>query len=294
MNKLIVGCGYLGKRVASRWLAQGQAVFGTTRGENRAAELRKVGVEPVQCDVLDPASLQAMPAAQTVLYCVGLDRSAGNSMREVYVNGLANFLRQCKTWDRLPESFIYVSSTGVYGQCRGEEVDETAATEPLEDSGRVVLEAEALVREARLAGTTILRFAGIYGPGRVIRQQAVAAGEVLVGDPDKWLNLIHVDDGAAAILAAEAHGRGKGVGLYNVSDGHPVRRRDHYLRLAQLLDAPEPRMELPEPGQPLPPHERANRRIVNRRLCAELGVILRYPSFEEGLRASLAAPLPAT
>jgi nucleoside-diphosphate-sugar epimerase len=296
MDKLIVGCGYLGRRVARLWLAQGQRVFGTTRGEPRAAELRPLGIEPLLCDVLDEASLKAAPAAQSVVYCVGLDRSAGRSMHDVYVNGLANFLRHCRTWDSLPESFIYVSSTGVYGQCQGEEVDETAVTEPVEDSGQVALEAEKLVRGTGLDGISILRFAGIYGPGRVIRRQAVAAGEKLAGDPSKWLNLIHVDDGAVAIIAAEEHGRGKGgiAGLYNVSDGQPVRRRDYYTCLAQLLGAPEPRLEPPRPGEPLPRHERANRRIVNRRLREELRVTLLYPSFQEGLRASLAPSGPSS
>jgi nucleoside-diphosphate-sugar epimerase len=289
MGKLIVGCGYLGRRVARLWLAQGQRVFGTTRSERRAAELRGLGVEPVLCDVLDAAGLKAVPAVQSVLYCVGLDRSAGRSMRDVYVDGFSNFLASCRS--KPPEAFIYVSSTSVYGQCQGEEVDEMAATEPLEDSGQVVLEAEKVVRGAWPDGITVLRFAGIYGPGRVIRQQAVAAGETLVGDPDKWLNLIHVDDGAAAVLAAEE--RGMSNGIYNVSDGHPVRRRDYYARLAQLLGAPEPRLTPPGSGAPLPPHERANRRISNRRLREELGLTLRYASFEEGLRASLAAHAPA-
>ena len=97
---------------------------------------------------------------------------------------------------------MYVSSTGVYGQCHGEEVDEESATEPVEESGRVVLEAERLLHQ-QLPEAVILRFAGIYGPGRLLRRQAIEAGEVLVGDPEKWLNLIHVADGAAAVHAAE-------------------------------------------------------------------------------------------
>ena len=66
MDKLIVGCGYLGRRVAHLWLAQGHRVFGTTRSERRAAELRQLGVAPVLCDVLDERSLGALPDAQMV------------------------------------------------------------------------------------------------------------------------------------------------------------------------------------------------------------------------------------
>jgi nucleoside-diphosphate-sugar epimerase len=280
VDKLIIGCGYLGRRVLPLWRAGGHRVYALTRSESRAGELRRLGAEPVVADVLDPGSLKALPRVDTALSCVGYDRSAGRSMREVYVNGLANILAALPA----PGRFFYVSSTGVYGQQDGEEVDETAATEPQEESGRVVLEAERLLR-GRLPGAVVLRFAGIYGPGRVLRRQAVEAGEPLVGDPEKWLNLIHVEDGAAAVLAAEA--RGEPGAVYNVCDDRPVRRRDFYALLARLLGAPEPRFVPPAPDAPLPGHERADRRVTNRRLREELNVRLRYPSYEDGLRASL-------
>lgn len=282
MDKLIVGCGYLGRRVAARWLAQGHRVFGTTRGGERAEDLRGLGIVPVVCDVLNVGGLRDLPPAETVLYCVGFDRAAGRSMREVYVEGLRNFFDSGAAAGA--RRLIHVSSTGVYGQCGGEEVDETSLTEPLEESGRVVLEAEKQVIGPDTRNL-ILRFAGIYGPGRVIRRQAVAKGEPLIGDAEKWLNLIHVEDGATAVLAAEE--RGKPGAIYNVSDGCPVRRRDFYTCLAALLGVPEPRFVPLAPGEPSPPHERGNRRIVNRRMREELGVRPCYSDYREGLPASL-------
>jgi nucleoside-diphosphate-sugar epimerase len=273
VGKLVVGCGYLGRRVAQRWRAEGHRVFATTRRPERAAELRAAGIEPVVCDVLSPDSLRALPDADTVAYCVGLDRSAGVPMRKVYVDGLANVLAE-RAWPR----FVYVSSTGVYGQSDGSEVDETAATEPTEEPGRVVLEAERLLREL-LAGAVVLRFGGIYGPGRLIGSRALLRGDPITGDPDRWLNLIHVEDGAAAVVAATERGRPGAV--YNVCDDGPVRRRDFYALLARLLGAPPHRF-----AAPLRP-EGAGRRVVNRRLREELAVALRYPSYAEGLPASL-------
>ncbi len=89
-------------------------------------------------------------------------------MRNVYVDGLENVLNALDAADQ--GHFVYVSSTGVYGQSRGEEVDETAATNPAGESGRIVLDAENLIRERR-PDAVILRFAGIYGPDRLIARR---------------------------------------------------------------------------------------------------------------------------
>lgn len=269
---LILGCGYLGRAAAAGWVAQGRAVAALTR--SRAAELRALGAQPVLGDVTDPAALR-LPAADTVLYAVGMDRSAGKSMREVYVGGLANVL------DALPppRRFVYVSSTGVYGQTDDGWVDETAPTEPAEEGGRVALECERLLR-ARLPDAVVLRFAGIYGPGRVIRRAAVERGEPCAADPDGWLNLIHVSDGARAVHAAgerAAPGR-----TYNVADDRPATRREFYAELAALLGAPEPRFCGPAGG--------ASRRVSNRRMRSDLGVELEFPDYRAGLRQAIGGP----
>src|SRR5262249_10915720 len=150
--------GYLGRRIAERALRQGRTVHGTTRG--RAGELRALGVVPVVCDVTDPAGLTGLPRASTVVYCVGFDRSAGRPMREASVNGLTHLLAALPAGVR---RFIYVSSTGVYSQTSGEEVDECSQAEPRDPSGVVALEAETAVLRER-PDAVVLRFAGIYGP----------------------------------------------------------------------------------------------------------------------------------
>jgi nucleoside-diphosphate-sugar epimerase len=279
MTHLIFGCGYLGRRVARRWRDAGEPVAALTRG--RADALRQTGVEPIVGDILDPASLSALPQVDTVLYAIAIDRSTGRSFREVYLDGLRNVL------DALPAPgrFIYVSSTSVYGQAGGETVTEDSPTEPREANGQVILEAEELLR-SRLPQAIILRFAGIYGPGRVLRRAAIEKGEPLVGDAEKWLNLIHVDDGASAVLAAERNGQPGAT--YLISDGHPARRRNFYTYLAELLKAPAARFEPPAPGAPPPPHETGNRKVSNRRMREELGVEIRYEDYFAGLPASLA------
>lgn len=279
---LILGCGYLGRRVARAWVQRGRAVVAVTRRPEHAAELRALGVEPLVCDVLDPASLRALPRVETVLYAVALDRGSGATMRDVYVTGLANVLAALPP----PGRFVYVSSSSVYGQSNGDWVDETSPTEPEEDSGRVVLAAETVLR-ARLPGAAVLRFAGIYGPGRLLRRAAIERGTPIVGDADKWLNLIHVEDGVRAVLAAEE--RAAAGAVVNVSDGQPVRRRDFYAELARQLGAPAPTFTAAPLDRPPPPHEKGHRRIRNRRLVEELGVALQYPDYRAGLSASVEA-----
>lgn len=268
---LILGCGYLGRVVARRWLAAGHSVAALTR--SRADELRSLGIEPVVGDVTDPGL--TLPAADTVLYAIGLDRSAGKSMREVYVDGLANAL------DKLPpvRRLVYVSSTSVYGQTDGGWVDEASATEPAEESGRIVLDAERLLRERR-PEAIVLRFAGIYGPGRTMRWAAIERGEPLAVNPDGWLNLIHVEDGATAVLAAVE--RGEPGATYNVADDRPVTRREFYTEMAALIGAAEPRFTAAA--------ERNHRRISNRRMRSDLGVELEFPDFRAGLRDAIGGP----
>ena len=271
-DALIFGCGYLGRRIAARWLADGRKVLATTRG--RAQELRSLGIDPIVADVLNPASLASLPAVSTVVYCVGMDRAVGATMRDVYVQGLANVLAALPR----PARLIYVSSTSVYGQSQGEEVDETSFTGPQDESGKIVLEAEHVLFSA-VPEAIVLRFSGIYGPGRLLRREhAIRSGEPIVADLDGWLNLIHVDDGVSAVLAAEQGARAGAV--YNVSDGAPMRRRDFYTQLTRALGAPAPALTQEPPGI-----MRTNRRVVNRKMLAELGVTLKYRSPIEGLAA---------
>jgi nucleoside-diphosphate-sugar epimerase len=275
MDTLVIGCGYLGSRVASLWRAAGHRVYVTTRRPAATEEFRSKGFEPILCDITRPDTL-AFPKVDVVAYAVALDRATGMAMRDVYVDGLSAVL------DHLPPTrrFVYVSSSSVYGQTDGSWVDEEAPTDPAEPAGQIVLEAEGVLRERR-PDAMILRFAGIYGPGRWLRRKSIELGETIIGNADKWLNLIHADDGAAAVIAAAE--RGPTGRVYNVCDDEPVRRRDFYRAMAAALRAPTPTFSEPAADAPLPPHERGNRRLRNRRLHEELGVALRYPSYREGL-----------
>src|SRR5437879_3402413 len=111
MRKLIIGCGYVGKRLAACWHSRGEDVYATTRKREQAEAFARQGWHPVLCDIADPQTIQ-LPAAEVVVFAVGFDRTSGRDMREVYVDGLSHVLDRLAACGR----FIYVSSTSVYGQ----------------------------------------------------------------------------------------------------------------------------------------------------------------------------------
>jgi nucleoside-diphosphate-sugar epimerase len=282
--KLIVGCGYLGGRVAELWLADGHAVAAISRSATRAAALRERGIDCRVADVLRPDTLRSLPAAQTVLYAVGWDRAAGVSIGELYVRGLQNLLT-C-----LPAGtsrFIYISSTGVFGQADGGWVDEQSECRPTRAGGVACLEAETALRRHPLGQQAIvLRMAGIYGPGRIPRLRDLQQGRPIAAPSQGFLNLIHVQDAARIVVAAERHVRPPG--LLCVSDGHPVVRGEYYRELARLAGTAEPRFTTPPADAPATERSGSSKRVSNRLLLQQVPIRLQYPSYREGLRKECA------
>lgn len=281
MRRLIIGCGYLGRRVASRWIAGGDEVFALTRSEQNAAALRELGLSPILGDVTDVASLKTLPDCDTVLHAVGFDRSASASKREVYVDGLSNVLDQLAGRCR---RFIQISSTSVYGQQAGEWVDEDSPAESQTESGEICRAAERLVLDQFSNSETqgqgaVLRLSGIYGPDRLLsRIDALKNAQPLPGPEGGWLNLIHVDDAAEVVTTcAEAKSLDSS---YLVSDDRPILRGEYYRLLAKLVGAPEPIFDPDTVAR----HSRGiNKRCRNRKLREQLGVQLRYSDIESGL-----------
>ena len=293
MSKLIVGCGYLGHRVARSWLAAGHVVYAVTRSPARAGQLEEKGLRPIVADVTQPETLVQLPVADSLLYCVGYDRGCGVSKRAVYVDGLGSVLNALHSET---QRIIFTSSTGVYGQTDGSWVDENSACQPTRSGGRVMLEAEEVLKRHRLESRAIiLRLAGLYGPGRVPRMADVLAGRPINANPGGSLNLIHVDDAVEVVRLAES--RAQPPRTYVVSDGHPSQRRAFYGWLAELLSVPRPEFAQPSPETGDKDWGMNDKRVRNARMLNELGVALQCPSYREGLQsivATQASDNPAT
>ncbi|MDH3717472.1 MAG: NAD-dependent epimerase/dehydratase family protein [Planctomycetota bacterium] len=282
-SRMIFGCGYLGHRVAQRWRHRGDVVYAVTRSEARADQLSDEGLQPIVADVTRPGTLSGLPGCHTVLFAVGFDRTTGDAIRDVYVEGLRHVL------DALPGGtghFIYISSTGVYGQNDGSWVDEASPCQPQREGGRACLEAEQLLGQHPRGGSaTILRLAGIYGPGRVPRLQDLRDERPIASPAEGYLNLIHVDDAVTAVDAAAE--RGAPLDVVNVSDGRPVIRREYFGHIAARLGLAPPQLVDPPAGSGRQQRGSSSKRIRNKRMLQELGVELRFPSYREGLAAAL-------
>lgn len=283
-TRLIVGCGYLGGRVASRWLAAGDRVFAVTRSPTRSESLAATGIMPVVCDVTAASgpspheALRDLPACDTVFWAVGFDRASRATHRDVHVDGLAALLDTLAGAPRV----ILSSSTGVWGDEGGDTVTEETPVNPSREAGRVLVEAESLLRSHRKGPGVALRFAGLYGPGRLPRLDDLRAGRPIAADPDSWLNLIHVDDAAAIVCAVAAAAAARS--LYVVSDGRPVRRRDWYGHLSAVTGSPSPAWD------PAAPRTRgADKRVEPTLLFHDLPIVLAHPDPLRGIEAALRA-----
>lgn len=280
MSKLVVGCGYLGARVAHLWANSGETVYAITRSPDRANDFAAQGWVPIVVDITQPNSLTKLPETDTVLFAVGFDRT-GKSIHEVYAGGLANVLNALSA---SVGRVVYISSTGVFGQTDGDWVTEESLCRPTREGGKACLAAEELLRAHPLGERSIiLRLAGLYGPRRIPRRDDLLSARPIPAPSEGWLNLIHVDDAARIVLAVEK--QAPLSSLYLVSDGAPVLRRDYYAELARLLGAPEPRFESVPSDSPAALRATADKRISNAGLRSEIEFTFEYPSYRDGLAA---------
>lgn len=262
------------------------------------------GFHPLRFDWNDTRDLAAISqtienrSVDRILIAVSYDRNSRVDRFTSQVGGLTRLLRQVRgTSERLGRTVpdvCYISTTGVYHQIGGVWVDERDTTRPTRQGGRAHLHAEAKLRSCLgQSPWTILRLSGIYGPARVPRAADVRAGRPIASPPDGYLNLIHVDDAAAAAMAAMSWSeQGKSSTtdrerLYVVSDDQPVIRRHFYEEIARQTRSAAPTFVKPAENSPVQYRSESDKRIWNRRCKRDLLPQLRFPTYVEGLRAIL-------
>ncbi len=284
---LIIGCGDIGRRVAALERAAGHGVMALARSNASASHLLAANIAICRGDLDEPASLVGLPSDVSVLYYfapppptdIGDPRLA--ALLEAVVPG------------REPERLVYISTSGVYGDCQGAWVNEDWPLTPLSDRARRRLAAERLVQEwGRKTGTAVvtLRVPGIYGPGRLPIERIRAGTPVVREQEAPFSNRIHADDLARACFAAALRGRPDQA--YNVSDGHPTTMTDFFFRVADALHLPRPpEISLSEAHRCLGPgilsFLEESKRLDNRKMIEELGADIQFPDLGCGLPTCL-------
>jgi len=284
MNRLILGCGYLGRRVAASYLKSGVEVTGTVRSRLSAAKLEELGVVPVIVD-LDRRPLQDIPLSGSSLFYFIPPPAMGNSDSRA-ANMVQAFRRQGS-----PRRVIYLSTTGVYGDCGGAWVDESRVPAPAVPRALRRWDAEQVLRawsHENGCELVVLRVAGFYGPGKLPLERLRRQLPMVCEEEAPFSNRIHIDDLVTVCLAAME--RGQSGEVYNVSDGHPTTMTDYFDRLADIAGlARPPRISLHEAGQKLSPgmlsYMQESRRLRNGKMLEGLGVHLQYPDLQSGLSA---------
>lgn len=283
---LILGCGYVGRRVAHEYLDRGARVLGVVRGEESRRALEADGIPALALD-LGVDDLARLPLAGCRVFHFAPPPPQG--VEDWGTRRLAAAFARSGH----PRRLVYISTTGVYGDCGGAWVDETWPARPSVDRARRRWDAEQALRQwSRVSGAEllILRVAGIYGPERLPLER-IRQGLPLVREAEApFSNRIHVDDLVQVCIAAME--RGAAGSVYNVCDGHPSTMTHYFFQIADAAGLPRPPViPLAEVAGQLSAgmqsYMQESRRLSNRRIREELGVHLAYPTLAEGLPASL-------
>lgn len=285
-NITIVGCGDIGSRVAQACLSRGDAVTGWVRSDASVMALRERHIPALKVD-LDQPVLGLPSTAGHQLYYFAPPPAEGR--QDTRVAQLIEHLNRAGQ----PCRVVYLSTTGVYGDCGGEWVDESWPPAPVADRAHRRLDAENRWRSwSRQSGgeLVILRVAGIYGPGKLPLTR-LESGRPMVAEADSPItNHIHSLD--LVEICQAAMGRGTPGEVYNVSDGHPGTMTGYFNTVADFLGLPRPPViSREEAKRQLTPGMLSylveSRRLSNRKLIEALGVKLRYPTLADGLPASI-------
>ena len=280
---LIIGCGDVGTRVAAL-LRSRYRIYALTREASRFAELRGRGIIPLAGDLDRPESLEVLSGlAHDVIHLAPPPASGATDSRTAH---LIAALARARS---LPQHFVYISTSGVYGDCGGALVDESHPLNPQSARAARRADAEQRIRDwarRNRVHMSILRVPGIYAAERLPLERLRTGSPAIVAEQDSHTNHVHADDLANIVLAA-LH-RGKPNRVYHASDDSDLKMGDYFDMVADTYRLPRP------PRLPRDEVERAvspmlwsfmneSRCLDNARMKQELKVELRYPTVAEAL-----------
>jgi len=270
---LIIGCGAIGTQLAHVLSAKGHQVTGLKRNPPESGSGK---VDYFKADITSPADLKDLPLDfDTLYFIVSPDGRNEESYRDIYESGLNNLLNKFSLAGANPH-WIFVSSTSVYGQSQGEWVDEDSIAQPENATSQLIRQAEQKLME-RATDNIVVRFSGIYGPGREYLLRMAMQAPAIQQNPPYYTNRIHQQD-CIGVLAFLLERRLAGVALeqcYLASDDDPAPMWDVMSWLAEHLKCQPPTVKVTGDQGDM------NKRCNNQRLNA-LGYKFQYPSYKVG------------
>jgi nucleoside-diphosphate-sugar epimerase len=287
---LIVGCGDIALRVA-KLMAGKYPLYALLRSPARAAELRAAGIVPLHGDLDNRASLQRLTGlAHTVLHFAPPPTAEASTGSPVHIDTRTRHLLAALSQGRLPRHLIYISTSGVYGDCGGAVVEETRPLNAQSARAQLRVSAEQQLRSwARRNGvqTSVLRVPGIYAAERLPLERIRKGTAAIVDAEDGYTNHIHADDLARCVLAALKHGTANRI--YHTVDDSGMKMGEYFDTVADAFNLPHPpRVTRAEAQRVLSPmllsFTNESRRLSNRRMKQELHMQLRYPTVAQALK----------
>jgi len=283
-NVIIVGCGDIGQRVAQRWQVRGVTVTGIVASEVSLKSLELQGVKSYQLDLDESEPNFPDATDQSLLYYFAPPPAKG-----VEDSRCQHMLSTLSNQKLIPKRIVAISTTGVYGDCAGDVINEDQIPNPTADRARRRHDMENRLRdwcESHATELVILRVGGIYGPQRLPLKRIQQGVPVLEESLAPKTNRIHQEDLADICVAAAKVDTA--YRIYNVSDGTDSNMTEYFYTLADHFHLPRPRaVDWAEAERTMSAgmlsYLKESRRIDNARMLAELGIILRYPTLEIGL-----------
>lgn len=271
---LIAGCGYVGTALGELLAGEGAEVWGLRR---KVATL-PASMETIEADLLDPGTLRALPGnLDYVFYTAAASRSRDSEYEAVYRTGLRHLLAALSIQGQSPRRVVFTSSTGVYGMVGGSWVDEKSQTDPGRAPSHHILAGERITLSSPFA-STVVRFSGIYGPGRTRLIKQLRSGEARCQhEPVSWTNRIHRDDCAGALAHVARLTQPENV--YVASDNEPAPYNDVLLWLAERIGVEPPQKKEGAVGTS---RTRGRSKRCRNDLLLQSGYRFRHPTYREG------------
>ena len=281
----ITGCGHIGKLLAQQLLKKKIPVTGYVNSETSLAEChnRNITCEIIDLDTDPDEALQNINLTRYRVIYLAPPPSSGKADTRI-----TNYLHAIEK--HKPEKFVLISTTGVYGNCKGAWIDELTPLNPTADRAFRRADAETQVQQfcqRQNIPLVILRVAGIYGPGKIPLARIKSRQPIVNKQDSPFTNRIHADDLVNICEQALLDSRIKGI--YNVTDGHPGTMYDYFVGVASAMDLPAPpAISLKEAQNQLSEgmlsYMAESRRINNKKLLKDFELVLQYPELQAGLK----------